>query len=172
MSIFHGDFQLQTIMGRVSYHDISEQIKEIVSKSDIKDGIITISSAHTTCSMFFDETMHDVNYFGDDFLHVDINNVMDKIVPKMTSENQYNSPGPKHIEFGLSLSDPNYPAHKWTMLNTDAHIRSSMFGSPSLTFIIKDSQILLGALGKVYFVDWDHLRERTRNVNVIVMGEK
>ncbi len=37
---------------------------------------------------------------------------------------------------------------------------------------IKDSQILLGALGKVYFVDWDHLRERSRNVNVIVMGEK
>ena len=56
-------------------------------------------------------------------------------------------------------------------LNTDAHLKSSIFGSPSLTFIVKDGEIQLGALGKVYFVDWDQLRERTRKVQIMVMGE-
>ena len=32
-------------------------------------------------------------------------------------------------------------------------------------------EIQLGALGKVYFVDWDQLRERTRKVQIMVMGE-
>ncbi|MGC3666836.1 YjbQ family protein, partial [Enterococcus faecalis] len=26
-------------------------------------------------------------------------------------------------------------------------------------------------LGRVYFVDWDRLRERDRTINVIIMGE-
>ena len=114
--------------------------------------------------------MHDTNFFGDEFLQVDINNTLEKIAPRMTSENQYNSPGPKHVEFGLSLSDPNYPAEKWVMLNTDAHIKSSLFGHFSIVLIIKDGQPLLGQLGRIYFVDWDALRERKRNVNFMLMG--
>lgn len=171
MNIYHDDIVLQTVIGRPSYHDIKQHLIDFVKKSNIKDGLITVSSAHTTCSLYFDETMHDTNFYGDEYLQVDINNTLDRLVPKMTSENQYNSPGPKHIEFGLSLSDSNYPAEKCIMLNTDAHIRSSVFGSPSLTFIIRDGNILLGTLGRVYFVDWDQLRERTRIINVMILGE-
>jgi len=171
MKIDHSKILLNCAAGRPSYHDIRDQLLDIVKKAEIKNGMLVVSSAHTTCSLYFDETMHDVNYFGDEYLQVDINNVLEKIVPRMTSEHQYNSPGPEHIAFGLSLSDPNYPAEKWTMLNTDAHIRSSLFGSPSLTFIIKDGTLLLGSLGRVYFVDWDQLRERERTVHVMLMGE-
>lgn len=171
MSVYHNDIQINTVMGRPSYHDIREELNRFVEESNIKNGMLTVSSAHTTCSLYFDETMHDVNFYGDEYLQVDINNIMDRLVPKMTSENQYNSPGPKHVEFGLSLSDPNYPAEKWTMLNTDAHIRSSIYGSPSLTFIIRDGKLLLGALGRIYFVDWDQLRERKRIINIMILGE-
>ena len=171
MNIYHDDIVLQTVIGRPSYHDIKQHLIDFVKKSNIKDGLITVSSAHTTCSLYFDETMHDTNFYGDEYLQVDINNTLDRLVPKMTGENQYNSPGPKHIEFGLSLGSKDYPAEKWTMLNTDAHLKSSIFGSPSLTFIVKDGEIQLGALGKVYFVDWDQLRERTRKVQIMVMGE-
>ena len=115
---------------------------------------------HVLC--IFDECMHDTNYWGDEYLQADINDVMEKIAPSMKMENQYHSPGPKHIEFGLSLGSKDYPAEKWTMLNTDAHLKSSIFGSPSLTFIVKDGEIQLGALGKVYFVDWDQLRETNK----------
>ncbi|XKM13559.1 YjbQ family protein [Orbaceae bacterium ac157xtp] len=170
MKIVHETIKLVTVSGRPSYHDITHQLNEFIKKSEIEDGQLIITTAHTTCSLFFDEYMHDHNFYGDELLHVDINNCLDKIAPKMTSENQYLSPGPEHIKFGLSLSDPNYPAEKWVMLNTDAHIRSSLFGQFSLTVIIKESQLLLGALGKIYFVDWDTLRERKRNINLMAMG--
>ncbi|WP_392558620.1 YjbQ family protein [Orbus mooreae] len=170
MNIYHRAITIKTVAGRPSYHDMSDEIKAVIEQANIQNGLLTITTPHTTCSLFFDECMHDTNYFGDDYLHVDINNVLDNIVPKMTSENQYNSPGPKHIEFGLSLSDPNYPAEKWVMLNTDAHIRSSLFGCFSASVIIKERVAQLGELGRIYFVDWDGLRERNRTVNFMTMG--
>ena len=134
MGVFFGEVTLETVKGRASYHDISDEIRENIKKSELKNGCVVISSAHTTCSLYFDECMHDTNYWGDEYLQADINDVME-------------------------------------MLNTDAHLKSSIFGSPSLTFIVKDGEIQLGALGKVYFVDWDQLRERTRKVQIMVMGE-
>ena len=142
MGVFFGEVTLETVKGRASYHDISDEIRENIKKSELKNGCVVISSAHTTCSLYFDECMHDTNYWGDEYLQADINDVMEKIAPSMKMENQYHSPGPKHIEFGLSLGSK-----------------------------VKDGEIQLGALGKVYFVDWDQLRERTRKVQIMVMGE-
>lgn len=171
MGTYYKKINLDSVKGRPSYHEISDEIKSIVQESNLQNGSVVITSAHTTCSLYFDECMHDVNFWGDEFLQVDINETMEKMVPSMKTENQYHSPGPKHVEFGLSLGSKDYPAEEWTMLNTDAHIRSSMFGSPSLTFILKDGEILLGPLGKIYFVDWDQLRERNRTIHVMVLGE-
>ena len=168
---YHDDIKVTTVQNRVSYHDITKNAKEIVEKSGIKNGTLTLTSSHTTCSLFFEEYMHDKNYYGDEFLQVDISQVMDKIVPRCETEGQYHSPGPEHIAFGLGLVDPNYPAEAWTMLNTDAHIKSSIFGTNSQTLIIKDGELRLGSLGKIYFADWDMLRERKRTINALVLGE-
>ncbi|AMB99897.1 secondary thiamine-phosphate synthase [Aerococcus urinaehominis] len=172
MKVYHHEIKIETIVGRPSYHDILADLTNVKDISGIKDGILTITTPHTTCSLYFEETMHDTNFFGDEYLQVDFNNVMDKIAPSMKNEGDYHSPGEKHIEFGLNLNDPNYPAEKWVMLNTDAHIRSSIFGSNSMTLIIKDSKLLIGELGRVYFVDWDQLRARTRTINFLVMGNE
>ena len=40
-----------------------------------------------------------------------------------------------------------------------------------LRLLLRDGNILLGTLGRVYFVDWDQLRERTRIINVMILGE-
>lgn len=171
MKYKHDDIVVNTVSNRVSYHCITQSAEKIVKDSNIKNGILVLSSSHTTCSLFFEEYMHDKNYYGDEYIQVDINNIMEKLVPKCNTETQYFSPGPEHIDFGLSLTDPNYPQEKWTMLNTDAHIKSSIFGNNSLTFIIENGEIKLGSLGKIYFVDWDQLRKRKRTINVLVMGE-
>ncbi|WP_156286248.1 YjbQ family protein [Oceanivirga salmonicida] len=171
MNIVHSDINIDTVSNRVSYHNITEEVRKLIENSSISDGIIVLTSSHTTCSLYFEEYMHDKNYYGDEYIQVDINNIMEKVVPKCNTETQYFSPGPKHIVFGLSLTDPNYPQEKWTMLNTDAHIKSSIFGSSSLTYIIKDGQLRLGSLGSIYFVDWDQLRARKRKINVLIMGQ-
>lgn len=140
-------------------------------KSQINNGVVIVSSPHTTCSVYFDEYMHDVNYYGDDLLQVDLNEVLEKIIPTQTTEGQYHSPGPEHIKYGMAKTDPNYPALEWTMLNTDGHLRSDLLGA-SESFIVRDGKLLIGEVGSIYFVDFDQTRERNRMCNIMVMGNK
>ena len=101
---------------RVSYHNITEEVKTMVEKSGISNGICLVQSPHTTCSVIFEEYMHDTDFNGDEFLQVDLNRILDKIIPRELSENtDYRYPGPKHLEFLMSLDDPNYPTDPATM---------------------------------------------------------
>jgi hypothetical protein len=54
-------------------------------------------------------------------------------------------------------------------MNTDGHLRSVFFGR-SETITIKDGVLDAGEFAHIYFVDWDHVRARRRQVNVTVMG--
>ncbi|MDF7639568.1 YjbQ family protein [Lactobacillus sp. ESL0791] len=172
MSFYFEEIHLKTVQGRPSYHCITDEVKEIVKKSEIQNGICLIQTAHTTCSVYYDEYMHDKNYYEDDYLQVDLNNVLEKIVPRQTSENYpYLSPGPEHIAYGMKKTDPNYPAVKWTMLNTDGHLRSDFLGN-SVTLAVRQQKLFLGSVGQVFFVDFDQTRERNRNVEVMIVGDK
>lgn len=77
MNIYHHSIEINTVAGRHSYHDINNELKQVVQESNIQNGQLTVATTHTTCSLFFDECMHDTNYFGDEYLHVDINNVLE-----------------------------------------------------------------------------------------------
>jgi len=169
MMIFN-ELNITTVEDRPSYHNITPDLLSFIEKSGVRNGVLTVTSPHTTCSLFFEENMHDLDEAGDEFLQRDFNKILDQIVPKQSEAKKYHSPGPKHIEFGLSLADSNYPAEEWVMYNSDAHIRATIFGQFSLQVIIKDSKPLLGALGRIYFVDWDTLRKRERKVNMATMG--
>ena len=54
-------------------------------------------------------------------------------------------------------------------MNTDGHLRSVFFGR-SETMTIKDGVLDGGEFAHIYFVDWDQVRARKRQVNVTVMG--
>ena len=170
-NIQNGNYELETVQGRPSYHMITEQVKDAINKSNIANGICLVQTTHTTCSVYFDEYMHDKNYYDDDFLQVDLTNVLDKIIPRQQSENYpYLSPGPEHIAYGMKKTDPNYPAVKWTMLNTDGHLRSDFLGS-NVTIGVKQHEPLLGSVGQVFFADFDQTRARKRKVEIIILGE-
>lgn len=172
MSVFFKDIELKTVAGRPSYHRITDQVASAVVESEIKNGICLVQTSHTTCSVYFDEYMHDTNYYGDDYLNVDLNHILDNLIPRQTTENSpYLSPGPKHITYGMKKNDPNYPAKEWTMLNTDGHLRSDILGN-SVTLGIKNNNLLTGSVGSIYFVDFDQTRERNRKVNIIILGDK
>lgn len=172
MSTFFKDLTVKTVEGRPSYHMITEDVKKAVKESGIKNGICLVQTTHTTCSVYFDEYMHDKNYYGDDYLQVDLDNILQKIIPRQTTENYpYLSPGPEHIAYGMKKTDPNYPAIKWTMLNTDGHLRADLLGS-SVSLGVKDGEPLLGSVGQVFFVDFDQTRERERHIFIIILGDK
>lgn len=156
---------------RPTYHNITKQVCEIVKKSGILNGICVVQSQHTTCSVIFEEFVHDLDFNGDEYLQVDLNRILDRIVPREMTENQeYRYPGPKHVDFLMSLDSPEFPADPGTILNGDAHIRGSLFGA-SETFVLKEGRLQTGSVGYIYFVDWDQNRVRDRKCHVCVMGE-
>lgn len=171
MSIYKDTLILTSHGNRVTYHEIGKQVKEIVLKSGICQGICVVQSQHTTCSVIFEEYVHDTDFNGDEYLQVDLNRILDRIVPRELSENgEYRYPGPKHLDFLMNMNDANYPADPGTILNGDAHIRGSLFGA-SETFIIDNGNLQTGTVGYIYFIDWDQNRKRDRKCHVLVMGE-
>jgi thiamine phosphate synthase YjbQ (UPF0047 family) len=172
MTIKHEQIIIRSNGERVTYKNIKEQVNAFVESTGIQNGICVVSTPHTTCSIIFDEFVHDFDWNGDEYLHVDMNRILDKLIPRQLTESDYLYPGPKHVEFlrDLAEQDPQYCPDPATILNADAHIRSSLFGS-SETFIIKDGELQIGTVGYIYFVDWDQNRVRDRKCNLLAMGD-
>ena len=162
----YGETLILTSNGkRPTYHEITDQVREILKKSGVQNGICVVASPHTTCSVIFEEFSHDRNFYEDEFLLVDLNHVLDQIIPICTTENQYYHPGPEHAKF----AEVEKNAHRMYTLNTDAHLRSSLIGT-SQTFMVTEGVLQTGEVGYIYFVDWDHQRVRDRNCLIKVLG--
>lgn len=166
MIVYNTVIELTSNVNRVTYHEITKEVRRAVEESRVSNGICVVASPHTTCSVIFEEFVHDRNYYGDEYIQVDLNNIMDKIAPRCVTENQYNHPGPLHAKF----ADEEMHNTRAYTLNTDAHLRASFFGC-SETFVITDGEIQLGRFGYIYFVDWDQQRVRKRNCLIQIMGE-
>lgn len=148
-----------------TFHDVTDEVKKTLTESGIQNGICVVYSHHTTCSVMVQESSHDKTYFGLEFLQQDLCNIMEKLVPTCRAEGQYLHPGEKHIEFAYSVGDEPFAS-----LNTDAHLRSVFFGR-SETIVIADGSLDLGQFGYVYFIDWDQVRARERQVQVQIIGD-
>ena len=150
-----------------TFFDISDIIRKAIQNSGAKSGICVVYSHHTTCSIMIQELSHDKNYYGLEYLQQDICNVMEKLIPTCRSEGQYMHPGPKHIDFAMNEVGE---VGEWTCLNTDAHLRSCIFGR-SESIVIENGRPDLGEFGHVYMIDWDQVRERERMVQIQIIGE-
>lgn len=173
MGVYKEQLNLQSHGGSPSYINITQQVKEVIERSGIKEGICVVISPHTTCSVFFEEYVHDHVDNGDDFLQTDLNDVLDRIVPKQLDPSQYHYPGPEH--FAAVKSWPNAAAYLPNddisdLYNGDAHLRATILGS-SQTFEVAEGKLGVGVTGYVYFVDFDRTHPRKRKCSVIVIGE-
>ena len=163
--VYQKELELQSRGFRPTFHDVSKEIIEIVKQSGIKNGTVAIASHHTTCSVMVQECSHDIDKYDLEFLQHDLLNIMRKIVPTYSEDNEYLHPGPIHSQFGRYVNEPG----DFTSLNTDGHLRSVFFGR-SEVMTIKDGVLDGGEFAHVYFIDWDQVRARRRQLNVTVMG--
>ena len=171
MKIYQDTIIVQSNGSRPSYHNVTEQVRAIAAASGIENGMCVVQSPHTTCSDIFEEYVHDTDFNGDEFLQVDLNRILDRIIPRERTEDmEYRYPGPKHLDFLMGLDDPQYPCDPATILNGDAHIRASFFGA-SEAFILREGSLMIGSVGYIYFIDWDQNRSRERKCHVMIMGE-
>ena len=159
------EIQLQSRGWIPTFHDISIDVHKIVEESGIKNGTVSVVSHHTTCSVMIQECSHDFDTFDLEYLQHDLLDIMRKLIPDYVNEGDYRHPGPIHAQFGRYVNEPG----NYTSMNTDGHLRSCFFGR-SETLTIKDGKLDLGLFAHVYFIDWDHVIARRRQVNVTVMG--
>ena len=148
-----------------TFHDVSKEVLEIVKASGVVNGTCCIASHHTTCSVMIQECSHDIDSFELEYLQHDLLDIMRKMIPDFAEEHQYRHPGPIHTQFGRYVGEPG----DFTSMNTDGHLRSVFFGR-SETMTIKDGELDGGEFAHIYFVDWDHVRARHRQLNITVMG--
>ena len=159
------EIQLQSRGWIPTFHDITADVHKIVGDSGIQNGTVSVVSHHTTCSVMSQECSHDFDTFDLEFLQHDLLDIMRGLIPDFENEGDYRHPGPIHAQFGRHVNEPG----NFTSMNTDGHLRSVFFGR-SETLTIKDGKLDLGEFAHVYFIDWDHVRARPRQVNVTVFG--
>lgn len=163
--VYQKELELQSRGWIPTFHDISREVVEIVKMSGIMNGTATVASHHTTCSVMIQECSHDIDSFDLEYLQHDLLDIMRKLVPDFREEHQYRHPGPIHAQFGRYVNEPG----DFTSMNTDGHLRSVFFGR-SETLTIKDGVLDGGEFAHIYFIDWDQVRARHRQVNITVMG--
>lgn len=163
--IYKKSFAAQSNHRAVTFHDITDQVKNIVSESRIKNGIVVVYSHHTTCSVITQECAFDRSMTGLETLQQDLVNVFEEWIPTCRHEGMYMHPGPKALQFAEEHGEDNFGCH-----NTDAHLRSSIIGR-SVTIVLDDGAADLGEFGRIHFIDWDQTRGRTRTVQVMIIGE-
>lgn len=164
MNIFRTKISIQTIAGRPSFYQITDQIQKILAESEIKNGICVVYTHHTTCSVMIQECSFDTTYTGLEYLQQDLVDVFENIIPTCRKEGQYMHPGPQLTEFSARHGED-----KPQTLNTDGHLRSVFLGR-SETIIVADGSLDLGSFGHIYFVDLDQTCARQREVLVQIMG--
>ena len=163
--VYRESIKLQSDDKAVTFHNVTAAVKEILGRSGIKNGLLSVYSHHTTCSVITQEAAFDMSVTGLETLQQDFLEIMQKIAPDQTREGIYLHPGPKALKFADEHGEDARGCH-----NTDAHLRSALIGR-SETFPVIDGDIDLGEFGFIYFIDFDHTRARGRTVQVTVVGE-
>ncbi|MCI2183808.1 MAG: YjbQ family protein [Olsenella sp.] len=173
MTVFKGLVRVETLAGKPTYVDVTEEVAGIVSQSGIKEGVVHCISCHTTCAVYSQEFDHDMTPAGDTFMQADLSDGLERVFPEQHDWKTYRYPGLRHFEEVESW--PNAEAYlpegdRTLLWNGDAHLRSVLVGS-SQTFEVSDGKLEMNGLASVFFVDFDRTRERTRRLRVVVMGD-
>ena len=163
--VYRESFKVESRHRAVSFHDVTDQVKEIVKKSGVKEGIVVVYSHHTTCSVITQECAFDMSMTGLETLQQDLVNCFEEWIPTCRTEGMYLHPGQEALIFAEEHGEDNFGCH-----NTDAHLRSSIIGR-NVTVVIENGEADLGEFGRVHFIDWDQTRGRKRTIQVMVMGE-
>lgn len=173
MTVYKETIQLQSHGTTPTFLNITEEVKQAIQKSGIKEGLCTVISPHTTCAVFFEEFVHDFDENGNEFLQEDLNDVLTSIIPDQDKEGIYHYPGEKHyqaVESWPNAADYLPNGDRKALWNGDAHLKATIIGS-SESFEVADGKLAVGTTGYVYFVDFDRTRPRPRKCKIVIIGD-
>jgi secondary thiamine-phosphate synthase enzyme len=138
--VIHGeDFSVDT-HERVEVVDLTDKVMGYVRQFDIREGILTLWSMHTTCSLFINESQK--------ALLVDIKRFLEDMVAR---DRYYMHNDPAHSDCDR--------------MNADSHLRAMLLGH-SVTLQISGAELVLGQWQRVLMAELDGPRTRTLRAQV------
>ncbi|MFC1644955.1 secondary thiamine-phosphate synthase enzyme YjbQ [Patescibacteria group bacterium] len=146
MKIYKKEIQIKSSK-QVDFIDITDQIRDVVSSSGIRQGQALIFAQHTTMSVI-------VNH-KEDMLEQDLMRMLDRIAPM---DQQYS-----HDLFEIKKNGSKADGRS----NGHSHCKSFLMGN-SATIPFDKGELLLSDLQTIFAIDFDGSRDR--DVLVQVMG--
>jgi secondary thiamine-phosphate synthase enzyme len=136
----HGEtFVVQTEQ-RIELVDLTKTVMEFVRKFNMREGLVTLWSMHTTCALF-------INEFQTALL-TDIKAFLEKMVDR---DEEWLHNNPDHSDCDR--------------MNADAHLRALLLGH-SLTLQISGGEVVLGQWQRILMAELDGPRARSLRVQV------
>jgi secondary thiamine-phosphate synthase enzyme len=143
LNVFAEAIEVQTT-DRVELVDLTEQVRDLVRHSTVREGTASLWSMHTTCAIFVNEVQT--------ALHADIRRFLEQVV----------------AQHGDWMH--NDPAHSdCDRMNADAHLRAMLIGH-SLTLQVAGGDLVLGTWQRVLAAEMDGPRARTIRVQLMGIG--
>lgn len=138
--VVHGENFVIDTDERLELVDLTDRVMEYVRTFNIREGMITLWSMHTTCSVF-------INEFQKALLS-DIRRFLEEMVARDT---YYQHNDPDHSDCDR--------------MNADSHLRAMLLGH-SLTLQISGGEVVLGQWQRILMAELDGPRSRTLRAQV------
>jgi len=136
----HGEtFVIETDQ-RVELVDLTNRIMDFARRFNIREGLVSLWSMHTTCAVF-------INEFQTALL-TDIKGFLEKMVAR-DEEWMHNNPDHSDCD----------------RMNADAHLRALLLGH-SLTLQISGGEVVLGQWQRILMAELDGPRARTLRIQI------
>jgi len=126
---------------RLELYNLTERVADIVKRHDIKDGMVLLSSLHTTVALFVNEWQS--------ALLQDVKSMLDKVV------------SPKD---GWKHNDPQYS--DCDRQNAHSHLQATLLGH-ALSFQVAKGKLVLGQFQAIIAAELDGPRNRDVAIQII-----
>jgi len=141
----HGETIVISTDQRVELIDLTKQIMEFARKFNIKEGLVSLWSMHTTCTLF-------INEFQTALL-TDIKRFLEQMVAR-DAEWLHNNPDHSDCD----------------RFNADSHLRALLLGH-SLTLQVSGGEIVLGQWQRILMAELDGPRARTLRIQLMGVSQ-
>jgi len=136
----HGETIVVSTDGRIELVDLTKQVMEFVKRFNIREGLVSLWSMHTTCSLF-------INEFQTALL-ADIRRFLEQMVAR---------------DADWMHNDPNHS--DCDRMNADSHLRALLLGH-NLTLQVSGGEVVLGQWQRILMAELDGPRARSLRIQI------
>jgi secondary thiamine-phosphate synthase enzyme len=130
--------------------DVTDDVVDVVERSEIQNGMALVYSPHTTCAILINE--------HEDGFHSDFDGMLERLAPS-NGDAYYRHDDLSIRTQGLEEDTALYP-------NGHSHCRSGIMSS-SQTIPVVDGRLTLGRWQRIFFCELDRARPRKFFVQII-----